>query len=92
MNENCGQGTLRSDAAKWLRLIVPGEQRGFYKFKARGQNKISFSISLLRSLVKIAIGIRTAAKFFRETEGKRLRPELLQPDPAKVLPNSWQDC
>jgi hypothetical protein len=22
VNENCGQDTLRSDAAKWLRLIV----------------------------------------------------------------------
>jgi hypothetical protein len=43
MNENCRQDRLRSDAAKWLRLIVPGEQRGFYKFAARGQNKISFS-------------------------------------------------
>jgi len=34
MDENCGQDRLLSDAAKWLRLIVPGEQRGFYKFKA----------------------------------------------------------
>ena len=44
MNENCGRDALGSDAAKWLRLIVPGEQRRFYKFKARGQNKISFPI------------------------------------------------
>jgi hypothetical protein len=43
MDENCRRDRLLSDAAKWLRLIVPGEQRGFYKFKARGQNKISFS-------------------------------------------------
>src|SRR6476661_6023463 len=35
----------------------PGEQRRFYKFKARGQNKISFSNLLPGSLVKIAIGI-----------------------------------
>ena len=43
MNENCGRDVLRSDAAKWLRLIVPGEQRGFYKCIARGQNKNFFS-------------------------------------------------
>jgi len=43
---------LRSDAAKWLRLIVPGEQRGFYKFTVGGQNKISvFPISLPATLV-----------------------------------------
>jgi len=57
MDENCGQDRLRSDAAKWLRLIVPGEQRRFYKFKARGQNKISFSNLLPDLLVKIAIEI-----------------------------------
>ena len=44
------------------------------------------------SLVEIARRILKAAKFFRETEAKRLRPELLQPYPAKVPPNSWQDC
>ena len=35
---------------------LPGEQRRFYKFKARGQNKIFFSSLLPGSLVKIAIG------------------------------------
>jgi hypothetical protein len=57
MDENCRRDRLLSDAAKWLRLIVPGEQRGFYKFKARGQNKFLFQILLPRSVVKIATRI-----------------------------------
>ena len=59
--------------------------------KPEGKTKISFQILLPRSLVEIAIGILKVAKFFRETEAKRLRPELLQLDPAKVPPDSWQD-
>ena len=58
MNENCDQDTLRSDATKWLRLIVPGEQLGFYKCKAEGQSKNSSSNSrAAHSLVEIAAGI-----------------------------------
>jgi hypothetical protein len=58
MNKNCDQDTLRSDATKWLRLIVLGEQRGFYKCKAEGQNKNSFSDSrAAHPLVEIAAGI-----------------------------------
>ena len=69
MDKNCGQDRLLSDAAKWLRLIVPGEQRGFYKFKGRGQNKFLFPLSLPRSLVEIAIGICKNAKFSEERQG-----------------------
>jgi hypothetical protein len=51
-----------------------------------------FSNFIAGSLVEIARGILKAAKFFRETEAERLRPELLQRHPAKVPPDSWQDC
>ena len=70
MNENCGQDMLRSDAAKWLRLIVPGEQRGFYEFTARGQNKISFSNFTPGSVVEVARGILKTVENFSE-KGKR---------------------
>src|SRR5258708_11601270 len=43
----------------------PGEQRRFYKFTARGQNKISFSNFTARSLVEIAIRFLKAAKFLQ---------------------------
>ena len=58
----------------------------------KGKTKFLFTISLPRSLVEITIGILKSAKFLRETEAKRLRPELHQSDPAKAPPNSWQDC
>src|SRR4029077_1762449 len=43
----------------------PREQRRFYKFTARGQNKISFFNFTTRSLVEIAIRILKAAKFLQ---------------------------
>ena len=58
----------------------------------RAKQKFLFQISLPRSLVEIARRILKTAKFLRETEAKQLRPELLQPDRAKVPPDSWQDC
>jgi hypothetical protein len=48
-----------------------------------------FSNFAADSLVEIARRIRKAAKFFRETEAKRLRPEL--PHPARAHLDSWQD-
>ena len=53
-----------------------------------GKTKI-LSISMPRSLVEIAIGILKSAKFLRQTEAERLRPEL--PHPARRHSDSWQD-
>jgi hypothetical protein len=55
MDKNCGQDRLRSDAAKWLRLIVSLESNeDSINAKPEGKTKISFQISLPRSLVDIA--------------------------------------
>jgi hypothetical protein len=93
VNKNCGRDVLRSDAAKWLRLIVSLESNeDSINAKPEGKTKISFQISLPRPLVDIAWRIPKAAKFLSETEAKQLRPESQRPDPVKVPPVSWQDC
>jgi hypothetical protein len=93
VNKNCGRDVLRSDAAKWLRLIVSLESNeDSINAKPEGKTKISFQISLPRPLVDIAWRIPKAAKFLSETEAKQLRPESQRPDPVKVPPDSWQDC
>src|SRR5262245_36451559 len=76
---------------KGLRLIVPGEQRGFYKSTAPGQNKNSFSNFTTLSMDEIARKNSDRCKISRQTEAKPLRPELLHPDTVKAPPNSWQD-
>jgi hypothetical protein len=44
MDETCGQDALRSDAAKWLRLIVSLESNeDSINAKPEGKTKISFS-------------------------------------------------
>jgi hypothetical protein len=92
MNENCGRDVLRSDAAKWLRLIVSLESNeDSINAKPEGKTKISFQILLPRSLVDIAWRILKAAKFLSETEAKQLRPKLHQPDRPETPPDSWQD-
>jgi hypothetical protein len=50
---------------RWLRLIVPGEQRGFYKCTAGGQNKISFSNLTAALLVETAIEICENCEIFQ---------------------------
>jgi hypothetical protein len=71
MNENCGRDVLRSDAAKWLRLIVSLESNeDSINAQPEGKTKFLFQILLPRSVVKIATKFVKTAKFLRETATK----------------------
>jgi hypothetical protein len=53
MNKNCGQDVLRSDAAKWLRLIVACESNeDSINAQPEGKTKFLFPILLPARLIK----------------------------------------